>query len=208
MIDVVAVMFDFVLDDKDLSDSIKALIGRLQIPILKVAIIDKKFFSNRLHPAHKLLNTIAEATAGWSDEADRQDALYAKLEHIVHRVLEEFSDNIEIFFTLETKLDGFLNEEREQASVERAASKRPIENQERAQLAKRKAHGEVQKRLSRASVLGFVCDFIIGYWKDVLMLNYLEESELGQEWRNRLDTMDDLLWSIALKDGQTDRSAS
>ena len=41
--------------------AMRALIGRLQIPILKVAILDKRFFSNRSHPARKLLNDKRES---------------------------------------------------------------------------------------------------------------------------------------------------
>ena len=206
MIDVVAMMFDFILDDKDLPDGVKALVGRLQIPILKVAILDKRFFSNRTHPARKLLNTIAEATAGWSDESDARDALYAKLEQIVHRILEEFNDDIELFAELDAEFAAFLDQEQAQAHVEEEDCASAIEDQEQALLAKRKAHGEVRKRLARSSVIGFVRDFMTGYWQDVLMLTYMQEGESGEFWRTRLDTMDDLLWSLAPKEGPADRA--
>ena len=45
-------------DSGVIPDAIKALIGRLQIPILKVAILDKKFFSNKTHPTRKLLDSL------------------------------------------------------------------------------------------------------------------------------------------------------
>jgi hypothetical protein len=47
MFDVVAMMFDFILDDKKMPAPMKALIGRLQIPMLKVAILDKAFFARK-----------------------------------------------------------------------------------------------------------------------------------------------------------------
>jgi len=49
-------LFDFILDDKNLVDSVKSLISRLQIPLIKIALQDKSFFSNKSHPARKFLN--------------------------------------------------------------------------------------------------------------------------------------------------------
>src|SRR3546814_4455044 len=51
VINLVSMLFEFILDDRTLPDSLKALIGRLQIPLLKVAVLDKTFFSRGSHPA-------------------------------------------------------------------------------------------------------------------------------------------------------------
>ncbi|MCC6373256.1 MAG: DUF1631 family protein, partial [Moraxellaceae bacterium] len=45
VINLVSMLFDFILDDDYLPMAMKALLGRLQIPLLKVAIIDKTFFN-------------------------------------------------------------------------------------------------------------------------------------------------------------------
>ncbi len=58
-IDVITMLFEFILDDFSLPDAMKALLSRLQIPMLKVAIIDKTFFSKNRHPARRLLNSLA-----------------------------------------------------------------------------------------------------------------------------------------------------
>ena len=47
VIDVIGMLFDFILDDRNVPDAMKALIGRLQIPMLKVAVIDRSFFANK-----------------------------------------------------------------------------------------------------------------------------------------------------------------
>ena len=51
VINLVSMLFEFILDDRTLPDSLKALIGRLQIPMLKVAVIDKTFFSRMARSA-------------------------------------------------------------------------------------------------------------------------------------------------------------
>jgi len=43
VINLVALLFEFILNDRTVPDAFKALIGRLQIPLLKVALLDKSF---------------------------------------------------------------------------------------------------------------------------------------------------------------------
>lgn len=43
VINLVALLFEFILTDHSVPDVFKALIARLQIPLLKVAVLDKSF---------------------------------------------------------------------------------------------------------------------------------------------------------------------
>src|SRR3546814_14629943 len=47
-----------------------ALIRRLQLPLLRVALQDRAFFVRGNHPARRLLNTVDESAAKWLDEDD------------------------------------------------------------------------------------------------------------------------------------------
>jgi hypothetical protein len=80
VINLVSMLFDFILDDDDLPMAMKALLGRLQIPLLKVAIIDKTFFNAEKHKARQLLNLLSKAGIGWNQKDQGSDALYAKIE--------------------------------------------------------------------------------------------------------------------------------
>ncbi|WP_156502757.1 DUF1631 family protein, partial [Oleiphilus sp. HI0067] len=66
MINLVSMLFEFILEDRQLQPEMKAIISRLQIPILKVALIDDSFFNKGGHPARKLLNEIASSAIGWN----------------------------------------------------------------------------------------------------------------------------------------------
>ena len=73
-IDIVAMLFDFVFEDRHVPVEVKAAIGRLQIPMVKVALIDRAFFSARSHPARRLLNRLAEASIGLDPARPRSSA--------------------------------------------------------------------------------------------------------------------------------------
>ena len=73
-IDIVSMLFDFILGDKTLPDRLKALIARLQIPMVKVAILDDSFFSKNAHPARQLLNELAYAASGADEDSGSNSA--------------------------------------------------------------------------------------------------------------------------------------
>src|SRR5207245_2535571 len=65
-IEMVAMLFDFIFETKDLPDSMKVLIGRLQIRVLKAAMLDGAFFSKKSHPSRLMVSALAHAGIGRS----------------------------------------------------------------------------------------------------------------------------------------------
>lgn len=112
VINLIALMFEFMLDDHTLPDSLKTLIARLQIPILKMAVLDKSFFSSPSHPARRLLNEIGAAANEWGRSDDRQrNGLYLRIEHIVQRLLNDFDDDPSIFSELLMQFLAYSDDE-------------------------------------------------------------------------------------------------
>ena len=124
-LELVALLFDSVIHAADLPDPIKVLVGRLQIPLVKVALLDKTLFDNMDHPARRLLNRIADATVGWAEDEERTpDSLYGRIEQIVDRIIGQFDRDLAIFSDLDAELADYLVQEaaRARAIEERVCS--------------------------------------------------------------------------------------
>src|SRR5262249_42142319 len=67
-LDIVSLLFDQLFDDPKIPVALKGLIGRLQIPMLKVAIADKALFAKKSHPARQLLDTFGEVAVRLADD--------------------------------------------------------------------------------------------------------------------------------------------
>ncbi|TVS17681.1 MAG: DUF1631 family protein [Gammaproteobacteria bacterium] len=123
-VNLLQMLFDLILKDDNQAVPMRALIARLQLPMLRVALADSEFFSSSRHPARQFLNAIARAGIGWSqaDEKSR-DRLYAGIEHLVNRASSSFAGKPRLFETLHADLDTLLAEEAERV---RAAEVRVI----------------------------------------------------------------------------------
>ncbi len=203
VIDVVAMLFDYILDDENIPGAMKALIGRLQIPLLKVAMMDRTFFSRKSHPARMLLNRLAEAATGWTQAQD--DGLYAHVEKTVQRVLVEFEDDVSIFEELDKELDRFLNAEQHEAEQKAKQSLRYAQGKERLKLAKLRVREEVDERTAHQAVPKGVQQFLVTYWQNLLLVTLIKEGEDSIAWKRALTTMDNLMWSVQPKNGAGER---
>jgi hypothetical protein len=202
IIDVVAMLFDYILDDADIPSGMKALIGRLQIPMLKVGMLDKSFFSRKAHPARRLLNVLAEAAVGWNGEQDQ--ALYKKVDMVVQRVLAEFESDIALFAELLEDFEHFVAKEREKAQHHEAQSALMVQGKERLRLAKQRVRIEVERRCY-GTLPKFVRQFLVSYWQNLLLVTLVKESDDSIAWKRALTTMDNLVWSLQPKASMVER---
>lgn len=204
-IELVAMLFDFIFETKDLPDGIKALLARLQIPVLKAAMLDGAFFAKKSHPARLLVNELAHAGLGWSPEMGTDDPLYRKLDEIVHRILDGFTDDLAIFEKMRTALTEFLEQEEKAAELNIQTSAEEVHERDRRQLATTIANGEIERRIETHSLPNFLASFLRTQWLRALEGTYLEEGEESDAWAQRLSTLEDLVWSVAPKKSGDDR---
>ena len=197
-IELVAMLFDFIFETKDLPDSMKVLIGRLQIPVLKAAMLDGAFFSKKSHPSRLMVNALAHAGIGWSPAMGTEDPLYKKVEQIVHRVLDEFADDVYLFDTLRKDLEAFLAEEEKSAETTIQSTAEEINQRDRQEIARMVARSEIEKRLEAQTVPNFLGSFLRDYWINVLAQLHLQGEE-SETWVLGLTTLDDLVWSVQPK---------
>lgn len=205
IIDIVAMMFDFILDERGIPDPMKALIGRLQIPVVKVAMLDREFFARRFHPARRLLNTLADAAVGWNETREGDDRLLEVARRVVHRVLREFVDDVAVFAEALEELETFLAEEERRADEQAEEMAEDLEAREKLRQARELAAAEVEARLASQEVPSFLRSFLADHWQELLSVTAFQAGTEGGEWRGAVETMDDLIWSVLPKDSAEER---
>ncbi len=198
-IDIVAMLFDFVFDDKAVPDAIKALIARLQIPILKVALLDKSFFSRKNHPARRLLDLLADASVSFIGDATNENSLYRKTHEIVECIQADFDTDIQLFSLMVARFEEFLAT-REAANanvVEQSA--RALHEREKREMARLIAQDETGRRTQSADLPPPVAAMLIGPWTRVLERVYLRDGGRDDKFLAALQTADNLVWSVSPK---------
>ncbi len=204
-IELVAMLFDFIFETKDLPDGIKALLARLQIPVLKAAMLDGAFFAKKNHPSRLLVNALAEAGRGWTPTMGTNDPLYSHIEALVHRILDGFSDDLAIFDEAREKLVRFLAEEEQAAEANIQSNAVAIDQTDRKELAAAVAKSEIERRIEMYPVPNFLAWFLRQQWIAALEDIYLTQGEESERWEQSIAMLEDLVWSVQPKRTRDDR---
>ncbi|VAW81050.1 Thymidine phosphorylase [hydrothermal vent metagenome] len=204
-IDIIAMMFDYILDDKSVPDAMRALIGRLQIPVLKVALLDKTFFSHKSHPARQLLNRLAATAVEWNQGNSDADLLYQKMATVIQTVLDDFEEDIGLFETVLNDFDEFLFQEDKRAELRAERSAKIMEEQEKLDVAKSTTMEEITPRINAQQGTEFVREFVTHQWRNLLFITCARQGKDSDAWRQAVATMDDLIWSVKPKHTLDDR---
>lgn len=194
-LDLVGMLFDFIAKDIRPTGATQSLLTKLQVPVLRVALRDKSFFTRRSHPARQLLNAIAETGVYWIDEsegeADRM--LVEKMQLVVDRVGAEFDGRDELFDELLTDLSRHMGTLARKAEVAERRHVDAAKGRERLDLARESAVQAVGERLRDRKVARLVRALLEQAWTDVLALTLLRQGPDSDVYQRRIDVVDQLV---------------
>lgn len=203
VINLVSMMFDFILDDRNLASPMKALIGRLQIPMVKVAIADKTFFSKGGHPARRLLNEMAMAALGWQESNDanangeqRKDSLFSKMESTVQTILSDFDTDMSIFSSLLTDFRAFLEKDKRRASILEQRTIDAEDGKAKSERARLQVDSVLNRLTSGHDLPAPAQKLLRDAWGNVLFIISLKQGTESAEWQAGIRTAQQLVWSL------------
>ena len=197
-IDLVSMLFEFILEDRNLPPQMQVLLARLQIPYLKAAILDRRLFAHRQHPARRLLDGLAEVAKGWSDESDKDRRLFEKVKAIVEQLLHEFDDDMGIFERLLVDLQEFQELTRKRAELAEQRVAESTRGREKLEQARRRAAREILDRIDGKPLPPLMHGVLARAWANYLVLILLRQGDASTEFSDALRFVNELIASTRL----------
>ena len=176
-LNLVGLLFDFIQADNNLPVSLRGLIARLHIPLLKVALLDKGLFSRASHPARRLLNEIAAAAIGWESGSEGvRDSLHLRVERVIQRLLNDFTDDSRVFADL---LEDFLAFNQKSGGATNCSNSAPVtpKRARPALQARQRVQQALNLRLQGRVLPHAVVHMLVHGWSQVLLLAWLRRAK-------------------------------
>ena len=206
-IDLVGMLFDSINKDVKANSPAAHLLAKLQVPLLRVALQDKGFFTKQNHPARQMLGAIAESGAYWLGDDDADPALLGKLNAVVDRTVREFDGDMSLFQQLLSDINSHLQILTRKAEV---AEKRHIEaarGKEKLAMARDQASVAVNALLKDQTMPRFTHTLLSQAWTDVMALTALRSGEDSDAWKQQLGVAERLIQVAKALPGQSPISA-
>ena len=214
VVDVVAAMFDYVVDDRRLPQAAHPLVWRLQQPALALALLDPGYLGDEPRSLRRLVENFGAIANAFADDLTRGSELYRRMETVVRAVeivtsaLQARSAVMSRQVELEyTRAAGHVSQLIERIVRERSALESTPGRRNRRDYTRRPNRGQelevtarieqlLEERLARHSVPESVQEFLRKVWLRHLRTAVLRDGEDSGEFRVALQVVDDLLWSL------------
>jgi len=206
-VDLVGMLFDVLFDERDFEAQARTLISRLVVPYVKAAVMDRRMFQYKTHPARRLLNSLSEAVEGNKGEGPQERELLHKAEETVDRLVAEFNEDIAIFETLEQELRSFLEQHNRRIELAERRATESQRGQERLEQARALAANELATRVEGKDLPLPVHDFLSRSWTHHLSMIALREGPDSANWNSALAVADTLI-DLLPREGKPQRSAN
>lgn len=192
-IDLVGMLFDYIGQNLASHKGSRELIAKLQVPVLRSAISDKHFFTQREHPARQLLNSVAEASQMWMADDETDSGMVDTMTSMVDRVTNEFDGDLSLMQSLLDDLGRYMSQVTRRAEIAERRHIDAAKGRERLDLSREQANTAIARLLKRGNPAPMVRAVLEQAWTDVLALTLLRQGEDSQAYRRCLAVADQLM---------------
>ena len=205
VMDFVSLLFDYAFRDPSIPESLHGVFERLQVPIVKIALIDYEFFTRSDHPARKLLDSLAEASIGAAADTAYFREFEAVATDVVNAVCRYPHLDVSVFVDAAAAVKQFIEDDYHRTASELAPDVADALATEQHDLGRAQAQAMVRDHLAGLSVPVPVRTFVESVWVDYLTLLQQRTVDGSGAHKKACATLDDLLWSLTAKERHSER---
>ena len=201
IVELLSRMFEAVLSDPRLAPAFRAVMARLQVSALRVALVDPGMLDAHDHPVWRLMNRIAVASETYTSTSDpRMAALLAYCEALVDDIARAPVQDALLYRHSLARLDAFLGEQLREQQLRAQGTADTLARAERRDELERQLAQRLAEQMVNIRTSAVIRRFIAGTWAKVLAEAMLRYGEKVEPTLGYLKAVDELLWSLRLPD--------
>jgi hypothetical protein len=192
-IDLVGMLYDNLIKDVKPGSNAAALLAKLQVPMMRVALSDRGFFTRPEHPARQLINTVAETGVNWLGDEEPDAQLVTQVHSLVDRAVHEFHGDSNVFQAMMQELIAHLQTVARKAETAERRHVDAARGKEKLTLAREHATAAVEALVKDRKLPRFTRTMLSQAWTDVMALTALRHGEDSPAWRRELQVAERLI---------------
>lgn len=193
-LEVVTLMVDNIANDERLLEPVQDIVRGLEPALLRLALVDPRFFSDKQHPARRLLQEITQRSLAYDVVgANGFDHFMDSIQHVVSRLSGLQIEDAQPFDQVLRELVRMWEDQRQTGPLE-SAVQALRHAEERNLLADKVARG-IAARPEVQKMPAGVVDFLCGPWAQVVAHARLEDKRGSDDPGQYRELVIALLWS-------------
>ena len=204
-IEIVALMFQAILQEERIPPGIRVWFARLQMPVLRVALEEPDFFGTLNHPARQLIDRMGSCVMGFDASGVQGSAMETEVKRIV-QVIEQYPETGKRVYQLvyeefQKFLAKFLTEKGTAQKVVSVAQQ--VEQKETLTI---QYTIEMRNMLKDIAAPEEIREFLFKVWAEVLAVAAIRKGPQNAETLDLKKCSSELVWSASAKPNRADRA--
>ncbi len=205
VIEIVALMFQAILQEERIPPAIRVWFARLQMPVLRLALAEPDFFGTLDHPARQLIDRMGSCVLGFDASGIQGSALETEIKRVV-QVIEQYPETGKRVYQLvydefQKFLGQFLTERGSTQKVVGVAQQ--LEQKETLTI---QYTIEMRNMLKDMPVREEIRQFLFKVWAEVLAVAAVRKGPQHEETLGLKKLASDLVWAASAKPNRIDRA--
>jgi hypothetical protein len=204
-IEIVALMFQAILQEERIPPAMRVWFARLQMPVLRVALEEPDFFGTLNHPARQLIDRLGSCVMGFDASGVQGGPLETEVKRVV-QVIEQYPETGKRVFQLvyeefQKFLAKFLTEK---ASTQKVVSvAQQVEQKETLTI---QYTIEMRNMFTDVPMRDEIRTFLFKVWAEVLAVAAVRQGPQNAGTLEMKKTATDLVWAASAKPNRADRA--
>lgn len=188
-IDFVEMLFGAFLRDANISVAMKSLLLEMQIPLIKVAMLDSNFFQNNNHPARRMLDTLAHLGIGIEG---RDNTLYKTMQLIIEQLQNTFEQNLTSFNTALAALSRLTAIENDKTGKQEEETQKAIFKEHARQV----VLNELQRHTYKKTIPKDLKPLILKQISSLMFQRFIRYGKDSSQWNEIVTLLKHLVYSV------------
>lgn len=195
-LEVVSLMVDNIAHDPRLLPEVQQAVRDLEPALLRLALVDPRFFSDKRHPARQLLEQFTQRSLAWAKpESAGFAAFMGPAQEAVQALLTTRIAGAEPFAFALKSLQEVWDELQKRERRKREKAVRALVQAEQRNMLAEKIAGTLRQRAETAGAPRGIVYFVAGPWAQVIAQARLSDTSGATDPGGYEDVVTDLLWS-------------
>lgn len=205
IIELIALMFQSILQEDRIPPGIRVWFARLQMPVLGVALAEPDFFNRLDHPARQLIDHMGSCALGFDASDISSEALETEIKRVVQvieqypetggrvyqRVYEEFKEFLKRYLTQKGSTQKVVGVAQQVEQKETLAIQCTI---------------ELRNQIKNMPVRDEIRDFLYKVWAEVIAVASMRQGGQHAQTLVFKKAAVDLIWAASAKPNRADRA--
>lgn len=201
IIELLSRLFEAILSDPALPAGLHAVIARLQVSALRIALLDPSMLDAYDHPVWVLMDRFVTAATAYPHASDpRLQSILGYCSGLVSEMAAQPMQDTALYQRSLVRLEDFLAEQLRQAQAAAQPAMDTLVRAEDAEELQRTLSARLVEQMRAIPTPPVIHRFVTSTWARVLTESVVRSGDQSEQTSRLLKIVDELLWSLKLPD--------